>query len=116
MTQRRMPLLAVAFALAACESGPPVDTEFDYSAGLVSVELHGDGFVRVDDRRIPLEQFVLELRQATRKMETTELLRYVVRLRLAQVQNGEAARVQQSARARLLNELEIMGVRQIVYL
>ena len=29
--------------------------QFDYSAGLVTVELHGDGFVKVEDRRIPLE-------------------------------------------------------------
>lgn len=111
---RALPL--VAAALAACASGPSVDTQFDYSAGLVTVELHGDGFVAVDSRRIPLEALVLELRQATRKMERSELLRYVVRIRLAKVKGGEAARLQQGSRARLLNELEIMGVRQIVYL
>ena len=111
----RASLLVIA-ALAACASGPAVDTQFDYTEGLVTVELAGDGFVRVDDRRIPLEQFVLELRRATRAMERSALLRYVVRICLAPVEGGEAARVQQSSRRRLLAELEIMGVRQIVYL
>ncbi|MFN3242699.1 MAG: hypothetical protein ACE37K_14450 [Planctomycetota bacterium] len=116
MNRRLRTSCAAALLLAACEGGPPIDTEFDYSAGLVSVELLGDGFVRVDRRRIPLERLVLELRQATREMEPTELLRYVVRLRLAKVRDGESARIQQGSRARLLSELEIMGVRQIVYL
>ncbi|MCK5940537.1 MAG: hypothetical protein KAI24_01105 [Planctomycetes bacterium] len=114
MTRRALFLLSIA--AAACASGPPVETEFDYSAGLVTVELLGDGFVRVDERRIPLEALVLELRRATRAMERSELLRYVVRIRLAKVKGGEAARVQQMARARLLDQLEIMGVRQVVYL
>jgi len=109
-------LVGLLASLAACESGPPVTTEFDYSAGLVDVELLGDGFVRVDGRRTPLEALVLELRRATRQMERSELLRYVVRIRLAGVEGGEAARIQQGSRARLLSELEIMGVRQIVYL
>lgn len=116
MTRRASTATCLALALGACASDDGIVTDFDYSAGLVEVEVLGDGFVRVDERRIPLEALVLELRQATRDMARSELLRYVVRVRLARVQSGVAARSQQGSRARLLNELEIMGVRQIVYL
>ncbi|MGC6489292.1 MAG: hypothetical protein ACON4Z_16720 [Planctomycetota bacterium] len=102
--------------LAACAAADDVPVRFDASAGAVDVELLGDGFVRFERRRVPLEAAVLQLRQATREMTRSELLRFVVRVRFAEVQNGASARSQQGARARLFNELEIMGVRQIVYL
>lgn len=108
-----LPLLA---GIAACAAADDVPVRFDSSAGSVDVELLGDGFVRFDGRRVPLEAAVLQLRQATRQMKRSELLRFVVRVRFAEVQSGAAARSQQGSRARLFNELEIMGVRQIVYL
>ncbi len=108
-------LLAAATA-AACSGGPPVQTGFDASAGSTTVEVYGDGFVVVDTRRVPLERLVLELRLATREMAAEDLLRYVVRVRLVPVEGALASRSQRASRTRLLNELEIMGVRQVVYL
>ena len=90
MTRRLFAAVWLALALGACASDDGVVTEFDYSAGLVEVEVLGDGFVRVDERRIPLEALVLELRQATRAMARSELLRYVVRVRLAKVASSSA--------------------------
>jgi len=113
---RRPSALAALAACAACAGAGDVPVRFDASGGTAHVELLGDGFVRFDGRRVPLEAAVLELRQATRAMDRSELLRFVVRVRFAEVQSGAAARSQQRSRARLFNELEIMGVRQIVYL
>lgn len=113
---RRILAAAALSLVAACAATDDVPVRFDASAGEVDVELLGDGFVRFDGRRIPLEAAVLHLRQATRDMKRSELLRFVVRVRFAEVQSGEAARSQQGSRARLFDELEIMGVRQIVYL
>ena len=107
---------ALFFAFGACVSDDIVDTQFDARAGLVTVQIGGDGFVLCDGRRLPLEALVLELRQQTRRMDRADLLRYVVRIRLGDVADGDGASNQQQARARLLDELEIMGVRQIVYL
>ena len=108
--------LAVALSMTSCASDNVVETQFDASAGTVTVELLGDGFVRVGDRRIPLDAIVLELRQLFRRMDRADVLRYVVRIRLADIDSSVAVRAQQASRARLLGELEIMGVRQIVYL
>ena len=107
---------ALFFAFGACVSDDIVETQFDARAGLVTVQIGGDGFVLCDGRRLPLEALVLELRQQTRRMDPADLLRYVVRVRLGEVADGEGASNQKQARARLLDELEIMGVRQIVYL
>ena len=109
-------MFVAGFALLSCAGDDAVETQFDASAGMVTVELLGDGFVRVEDRRVPLEAFVLELRQSLRQMARADLLRYVVRVRLADVGSGAAASTQRASRRRLLGELEIMGVRQIVYL
>ncbi len=116
MTSARPALLLLAAAAAACAGDAPVRTGFDDSAGAQTVAVHGDGFVSVDGRRIPMERLVLELRLATREMAPEDLLRYVVRVRLAPVEGAAASRTQRASRTRLLNELEIMGVRQVVYL
>ena len=107
---------ALFLALGACVADDVVETQFDARAGFVVVEIGGDGFVRCDDRRLPLEALILDLRQKTRRMDQVDLLRYVVRIRFGDVANVEDVSNQQRASARLLDELEIMGVRQIVYL
>ena len=109
-------MLLAGCALGSCASSDPVVVKFDPAAAAMTVELHGDGFARVGERRLPLEALVLELRRSTRAMARDELLRMVVRVRLASVDGADALRAQQAARAKLLGELEIMGVRQIVYL
>lgn len=112
----RLPM-SLAFLLAvlcACAGPLPVSTNFDSSGGLVAVEILGDGFVRADDRRIPLEAFVLELRQATRRMQAERLLRFVVRVRLtANFDDRAMAQMASDGREYLVKQLQIMGVRQL---
>ncbi|MFT7535607.1 MAG: hypothetical protein ACI85K_001560 [Hyphomicrobiaceae bacterium] len=101
------------FALSSCATDMPISTSFDSSAGLASCEILGDGFVLTGGRRIPLEAFVLELRQATRAMTSDELSRYVVAIGFnPNVEAGIAAKNISDGREYLLRQLEIMGVRQ----
>ena len=103
----------VCLVLSSCATDMPISTTFDSSAGLASCELLGDGFVRTGGRRIPLEAFVLELRQTTRAMTRGELSRYVVTLGFdASVQDGVGAKNISAGREYLLRQLQIMGVRQ----
>ena len=102
-----------ALLLAVGCATEPVRTSFDSSAGQASCEILGDGFVLTNGRHIPLEAFVLELRQATRAMTREELLRYVVALRISpDIADGAAAKVATDGREYLMLQLEIMGVRQ----
>ncbi|MBL8729533.1 MAG: hypothetical protein JNM25_13955 [Planctomycetes bacterium] len=107
--------LHVALLLgAACAANEPAGVEFDHSAGLVVVEVGDDGFVRCDGRRAPWEAVVLELRQRTRTMSADELQRFVVHLRAdAHPEASEAAARTTRTRNRVLDELYIMGVRQV---
>ena len=90
---------------------------FDSSKGLVVVDILGDGFVRCGERRLPVEALVLELRQRTRAMSTDDLQKFVVHLRAFDQEPGsEPARQAKRATDRLVDELHIMGVRQVVYL
>jgi hypothetical protein len=106
-------ILVWALAFAACASETP-DTTFDDSAGLVTITVLGDGFVRTGDRRIPVEAVVLELRQRTRAMTKDERLRFVVQL-LAdpQVEGSAAAAVARRGIDQLYDQLFIMGVKQV---
>ena len=109
----RSSLLAVTLALASCVSDLPIDTTFDNSAGDVSCEILGDGFVQTGDRRIPIESFILELRQTTRAMTREEVRRFVVGVRFAPGSpDGVAAEQAVRGREYLLQQLQIMGVRQ----
>jgi hypothetical protein len=73
----------------------------------------GDGFVQTGDRRIPLESFILELRQTTRAMTREEVRRFVVGVRFAPgIPDGAAAEKAVRGREYLLQQLQIMGVRQ----
>ncbi len=102
---------------AACAANEPARPDFDNSAGLVVIDVAGDGFVRVGDRREPWEAVVLELRQRTRAMTADEMQRFVVHLRADPQPAGSNERaVAQKTMNRLVAELEIMGVRQVKYL
>ena len=106
-------LLLAAIALCGCASEMPISTSFDSSAGLASCEILGDGFVRTGGRRIPLEAFVLELRQTTRALTREELTRFVVTVRIApDIDGGVAAKNATDGRDYLMLQLQIMGVRQ----
>lgn len=112
------PALAWSLALAAaCAANEPAALEFDSSAGLIVVDVAGDGFVRQDGRRVPWEAAVLSLRQRTRALGDDERMRLVVHLRAdAQAADSEAASLQQRVMDRLVDELFVMGVRQVKFL
>jgi hypothetical protein len=113
---------AAALLLPACASEAPARDGFDRSAGEVQVAVAADGFVRSrsgsgPERRQPLELLVLELRWRMREMSADERSRFVVWLRLdGDVADATAAARARAAMNRLVDELMIMGVRQIEYL
>ena len=114
LAQHALVLLAASLVLTGCASEMPFSTSFDSSAGLAKCEILGDGFVRSNGRRMPLEAFVLELRQATRAMKADELSRFVVTLRVApDLADGSAAKIASDGREYLMLHLEIMGVQQV---
>jgi len=103
------------FAGCASET-PELDRAvvFDESAGVVAITVLGDGFVRVGEKRMPLDAIALELRQRTRAMSKDDLMRFVVQLFTEpQLPGSEAADVARHGVDRLFRELQIMGVRQI---
>jgi hypothetical protein len=106
---------ALVALLVACSSAePPAPSAFDSSAGVVVVECLGDGFVRCDGERMPLEACVLRLRQRTRAMTPEQLQRFVVHAKpaagaVADPLAGEGVSQQIN---RMLDELLIMGVGQ----
>jgi hypothetical protein len=101
--------------LAACYSAEPAaPPPFDSSGGIVDVICLGDGFVRCDGERLPLEACVLRLRQRTRAMTRDQLARFVVHVRpdpaaLAEPMLGPALSTQLN---RMLEELNTMDVQQ----
>jgi len=93
----------------------PVNTTFDASAGLAACEILGDGFVRTGTRRIPVEAFVLELRQVTRELTPEELQRFAVKISFsADVTDKDGAAAQNMGECRefLMAQLYIMGIGQ----
>ncbi|MFY9341946.1 MAG: hypothetical protein WAT39_05630 [Planctomycetota bacterium] len=104
--------------LAACASEQPAGTSgFDDSAGVVEVAVAGDDFVLCGGERLPLDAFVLRLRQRTRAMTRDQLNRFVVHIRMAaDIPAGEPAKVAYANKNRLLDELHVMGVTQVRYL
>jgi hypothetical protein len=117
MNTLRAVLLCVVMLLGACASEAPADvSSFDSSAGLVIVDVLGDGFVRSEKRRMPLEAFVLELRQRTRKMTRDEISRFVVQVRADPLPGPEAAARVKEGMNRLVDEFYVMGVRQVLFL
>jgi hypothetical protein len=107
-------MIGLSLWVSACANPIPVSSSFDSSGGMVEVEVLGDGFVTMGDRRIPLEACVLELRQATRQMESSQLLRFVVTLRVAaDIQDRSVAQEISLGRDYMIKQLQIMGVRQL---
>ena len=111
-------VLAALLVFAACAIDEPHGAGgFDASAGLVEVLVAGDGFVACAGERLPLDAFVLQLRQRTRAMTRDQLNRFVVHIRFADgIAEGEPARVAGASRDRLMSELQVMGVTQARYL
>lgn len=101
------PLVALALGLCACAGDPSV--AMDLSGTQVEVTVLGDGFVRADGKRVPLEEFVLRMRQRLRALPEDERIALWVRVRVEQG-SGPGARREVD---RLLEELNLMGVRQV---
>ncbi len=105
-------LLAVAGCFGACASEAP-RTDFDAGAGTATVVVGDDGFVTLDGQRMPLERAVLELRLRTRALPPGDLLRFVVELWVEPTSSPEVGARIGDGRNRFLDQLYIMGVRQV---
>ena len=103
--------------LAACASEPLAPDALDASGGLVEVAFAGDGFVHVAGERLPLDAWVLRMRQRLRAMDAAARAAFVVQLR---VRDGLAERANvlraEAEMNRTVDELHVMGVRQIRFL
>jgi hypothetical protein len=102
------------FGLCACASEADMkepDIEVDPTMG-VEIQVLGDGFVRTGGQRIPLEAFVLSTRQRVRALPQADRPKFWVRI-LLDPAAGDAV---QPFRDRLLTELSLMGVQQVLYL
>ncbi len=107
MNARAALMLLALFA--ACASEPPGVATIPDADTTVVIHVAGDGFVRVDGRRIPLEAIVLELRQRARKMTADERARFVAEIRLdPQPPDSDGERVAGKGRDRLIDEIYIM--------
>lgn len=107
------PFLAVVLPFAACASDAP-KTDFDSSAGMAKVVVAADGFVRLDGQRMPWEAAVLTLRQRARTLPAADLAeRFVVEVSDLPQGDEDAQRRTSDAVNRLLDQLQIMGVRQV---
>jgi len=104
-------LLLAPLLLAACVSDSPnVPTPADAS-GTVDVEILGDGFVRTDGRRIPMDAFILEMRMRMRTMTPEQRDLFLVTVTFAPSLDGAAAEsIAHRDRDRLLEQCDIMDV------
>lgn len=110
--------MASLFALLACasEEGAP-RTSFDDSKGRAVVTARGNDFVELDGERMPLDEAVLRLRFRTRALPADDLqLRFVVQLLASPSGDADTDRSIHAQLERLLDELRIMGVKQVRYL
>lgn len=101
-----------------CVSDAPygVGAVFEGSAGEVVVTVLGDGFVRAEGERVPLEALVLSLRQRTRTMSKEARSQFVVRLQSEPHDPTEEAQARADADCnRLLDQLYIMNVGQVLW-
>ena len=114
MTRRgTLPVLLVLGA--ACATSRPEGAPLPAGEPSIVVHVAGDGFVRVGERRIPLDALVLELRQRARKMTDDERLRFVVQIYVdPQPRGSDGERVAARGKDRLIDELGIMEMGQVV--
>lgn len=109
-----LPLLLVA----SCATGEPEPPSvFDSSAGLVTVEFSGDQFVFAGDERLPLDAWILRMRQRLRAMDRAQRAAFVVQVRVRDGILDRATVLRAEAEMnRGVDELFVMGVRQIRFL
>lgn len=105
-------LAGCAAACAGAEVTSP--SAFDRSSGVAQVVVGTDGFGTLDGERMPIEAIVLRLRVRTRELGLDAMARFVVAMRMQDgVGDAAALRGMQADWERLLQQLRIMGVRQV---
>ena len=97
--------------LVGCGATPSTLPNMPAVAEGIEVVVYGNGFVRVDGRRMPLDLLVLDLRQRVRTMESSERggLRVEINVDL---DGGLPAR---DACERLVDQLQIMGIMNVAF-
>ena len=110
-----MKALAVLLLFAACvASEPAAPSVLDGSGGVVTVEFGGDQFVHCAGERQPYDAFVVRMRQRLRGMDGPQRATFVVELRLREgVVDPDALQQAEGEMNRCVDELQVMGVRQI---
>jgi len=104
-------LLWSLLSVAGCATGGMGAPDLPPVTDRVQVMVFGDGFVRTDDRRLPLDSFVLELRQRVRAMDPAQ--RGGLRIEIdVEPTGGNAAR---DGAERLVDQLQIMGIRNVSF-
>jgi hypothetical protein len=96
-------------AVAACASEEMAAPELPPATEIVAVQVIGDGFVRCAERRLPLELFVLELRQRVRAMARDDVAGLRVEIGVEPAGGEQAWR----GAERIVDELQVMGIRQV---
>ncbi len=105
----RVTAFAATLLLAACAASEPAAPQIGVSTDVTLVTVLGDGFLRTGERRIPLELFVLEMRQRVRTLDAAALMQVEVQIAV-EPDSGEAGARGAST---LLDQLQIMGVKQV---
>lgn len=101
--------------LGACAPQVPYATDVPTDAASISVTIFGDGFVRVDGRRIAFDRLLLELRQRARATDEAALGDFVVYLQYADGIDPDAFAAAEQECDRLLMELDILDLGRVVY-
>lgn len=105
-------IVAIALLLSACASDEPDAPSASFSGERIDVKVYGDGFVQCAAGRVPLEAFVLTMRQRMRALGPGHASSLWVHVDVDR-DGGAPAR---AGVDQLLQELYNMGVRQVEYL
>ncbi len=110
-----MRAVAALLLFAGCVANEPAAPgSFDGSGGVVTVEFGGDQFVHCAGERQPYDAFVVRMRQRLRGMDGPQRATFVVELRLREgVVDPDALQQAEGEMNRCVDELQVMGVRQI---
>jgi hypothetical protein len=102
----------LALLLGACATDEMDAPSVSFSGERVDVKVYGDGFVQCAAGRVPLEAFVLTMRQRMRALGPGHAAELWVHIDVDR-DGGAAAR---AAVDQLFVELKHMGVKQVAYL
>jgi hypothetical protein len=94
------------FAAGACATEDGMPYEFPSDGDRFDVEIHDDGFVVGKEGRVPVEGFVLRMRQHMRALSAEQRAKVVVYIRFAA---GSGAKADET-RDWLVDQLYLMGV------